>query len=275
MLLLAGESIVGGIADRSLGTPHAELWQTSWLQLKTLLPGVWLCFSLSYSRGNYREFLYRSRFLILAIFLLPITLALVYRAGLIELIPSDNGDGWLASYSVPAKILSGLLLAGALLILMNLERTFRAAVGTMQWRVKFVVLGLGLIFGARIYTLSQALLYSHEPLASVGIESGALLLGCVFIAVGYLRGGFGEIDIYPSRAALHTSITVLFAGVYLFVVGILAQIAARTRIATNFQLQALVILVAVAVLAVLLLSNQVRQAIERFISRHFKRPEHD
>ncbi|MDQ6622746.1 MAG: ATP-binding protein, partial [Verrucomicrobiota bacterium] len=42
-----------------------------------------------------------------------------------------------------------------------------------------------------------------------------------------------------------------------------------------FQLQALVILVAVAVLAVLLLSNQVRQAIERFISRHFKRPEHD
>ena len=39
---------------------------------------------------------------------------------------------------------------------MNLEQTFRSAVGTMRWRIKFVVLGLAVIFGAHLYVRSQA-----------------------------------------------------------------------------------------------------------------------
>ena len=53
---------------------------------------------------------------------------------------------------------------GTVLILMNLERTFRSAVGTMRWRIKFIVLGLGIVFGARIYTLKPgAALFSEQP----------------------------------------------------------------------------------------------------------------
>ena len=59
-----------------------------------------------------------------------------------------------------AKILNGSLLLATVLVLMNLEKTFRSAVGTMRWRIKFIVLGLGIVFGARIYTLSQGLLFS-------------------------------------------------------------------------------------------------------------------
>ena len=46
------------------------------------------------------------------------------------------------------------------MILNNLEKTFRSTVGTMRWRIKFVVLGLAVIFAGRIYTLSQDLLFS-------------------------------------------------------------------------------------------------------------------
>ena len=104
---------------------------------------------------------------------------------------------------------------------MNLERTFRGAVGTMQWRIKFLVLGLAVIFGARIYTRSQALVFSGHNNSLTEVEAIGLLVGCLLLSVGYFRSGFREIDVYPSRAVLQTSITVLLVGGYLFVIGVL------------------------------------------------------
>src|SRR4029077_3266349 len=42
-----------------------------------------------------------------------------------------------------------------------------------------------------------------------------------------------------------------------------------------FQLQAFVVLLGIVFLAALLLSNRIRQKISLFVSRHFKRPQHD
>ena len=260
MITLAVESTFGGL---SLGAPEPEA-SAFWLSLvavpKSLLPGIWLFFSLTYSRGNYREVLARSRLLLIAAFVVPVGLSALSWAGLVE---------------ERANIPNGLLLIATVMILMNLERTFRSAVGTMQWRIKFLVLGLGIIFGARIYTCSQGLLYSRTYLALINVETSALLLGCALMSIAYLRKGFSEIDVYPSHAVLQTSLTLLLVGGYLFVVGVLAQIVARTGKTKGFQMQAFVVLLGVAVLAVLLVSNRVRQNIQRFVSRHFKRPEHD
>jgi putative PEP-CTERM system histidine kinase len=275
MMTLSVESVLSAVSSTEFEPDRIALWQTFLLQAKSLLPGVWLCFSLTFSRGNYAEYLRRNRFLLGAAFVLPIMLAIAFRDRLVAVVPRGDPAEWWIGYSGMGKALNASLLIGTVLILTNLERTFRSAIGTMQWRIKFVVLGLGVIFGARIYTLSQALVYSGGPFPGSGIEIAAILIGCTFIAVGYLRGGFGAIDIYPSRAALHTSLTVLLAGAYLFVVGVLAQVVAHGGGSENFQLEALLILLGVAVLAVLLLSNRLRQSIELFISRHFKRPQHD
>jgi putative PEP-CTERM system histidine kinase len=134
---------------------------------------------------------------------------------------------------------------------------------------------LGIIFGARIYSATQTLLFSKGILVLSNVDSAALLVGCSLIVVAFLRNGFGEIDVYPSRAALHTSLTFVLAGAYLFVVGVLAQVVARTGKADAFQLQALMVLLAFAALAVALLSNRLRQKIGSLVSRHFKRPQYD
>ena len=131
-----------------------------------------------------------------------------------------------------------VILVGTVLVLMNLERTFRSAVGTMQWRIKFLILGLAIIFGARIYTRSQAMVFSGHNNSLTEVETIGLLVGCLLLGVGYFRSGFREIDVYPSRAILQTSITVSLVGGYLFVIGVLAQIVARYGGATSFQLQA-------------------------------------
>src|SRR3954454_1243473 len=175
MILLAAESTASGIAQRQVHATEAELWQTTCLALRSLLPSIWLCFSLTYSRGNYREFLGHSRLLLAAALLLPVSVVLIYRSELMMLVPGASGQDWVIRYTPAAKVLSAMLLVGALLILMNLERTFRSAVGTMQWRVKFVVLGLALIFGARFYTRSQALAYSGDTPTDALVEAGSLL----------------------------------------------------------------------------------------------------
>lgn len=274
MLTFALESVFGEMWHEALLPDDAAFWETLTLVTKSVLPGIWLCFSLTYSRGNPREFLARSRLLLLAVFLLPVGVALVFREQLAPVLPySQSGGSWWVHGA--AKTLNGLLLIATMLILTNLERTLRSAVGTMQWRIKFVVLGVGVAFGARVYTQSEALLFSADTLALINVEGVALLIGCALITFGYIRSGFREIDVYPSRAVLHTSVTVLLVGAYLFVVGVLAQIVTRTNWAGNFQLQAFVVLLGIVLLAVLLLSNRVRQNIRLFVSRHFKRPQHD
>jgi putative PEP-CTERM system histidine kinase len=131
------------------------------------------------------------------------------------------------------------------------------------------------IFGARLYVLAQELLYSAYDLRWSGIESGALLIGCVFLAVSYKRTGFVEIDVYPSRAVLRTSLTALIGGGYLFTVGVLANIARRLGSAESFQAVSFVVLLGVAGLAVLLLSDRLRQRIHGFVGRHFARAQYD
>ena len=252
--MFAAESALTGVSFTAVSAERVALWQTLTLLIKSLLPGTWLCFSLTYSRGNYREFLARSRLALVAMFLLPLALLTALRTPFIRVLPYQLPvQGWWINFGGPAKILNALILISTVLILMNLERTFRSAVGTMRWRIKFLVLGLGVVFGARIYTRSEALLFSGQSLALAGVETGSLLLGCILMAIAYFRSDFGDVDVYPSRTALHTSLTVLLVGGYLFAVGVLAQIVARMGGSGNFELQAFLVLLAIVFLSVLLL----------------------
>lgn len=272
MLTFALESLFGAIWHDAVIPEKADLFGTLTLLAKSFLPAFWLCFSLTYSRGNPRELPARSRLLILAAFLIPVSAFLIFLDRFVPIFPYV--ERWISA-DAAAKTLNGALLVAAVLILMNLERTFRAAVGTMQWRIKFIVIGLGIVFGARIYSLSQALLFSEGTPPLNDVATVALLIGCALMLVAFLRSGFGEIDVYPSHTVLRTSLTVLLVGSYLFIVGVLAQVVTRIGGSATFQLQAFVVLLGFALLALLLFSNRVRRNIGSFISRHFRRPQYD
>ncbi|MBA3883120.1 MAG: PEP-CTERM system histidine kinase PrsK [Chthoniobacterales bacterium] len=276
MLVFAIESICGCVLIGSTSADAVRRWETIDLFVRSFMPGGWLTFSLVFSRGNQREFLARSRVLLVAVYLLPVVAAFALRGPAVEVEPvvESPSELWIGFGSV-ASILNGCFLVSSVAILMNVEKTFRAAVGTMQWRIKFLTLGLAVIFGATIYTRSQTLLFSGHQVPLLNVEAAALLIGCSLIALGYFRSGFGEIDVYPSRTVLHTSLTVLLAGGYLFVVGVLAEVVARYGGAGSFRLQSVFVLVAVSLLGVLLLSDRLRQKTQNFISRHFRRPQHD
>jgi len=274
-------SVEAWLTALSLAADTAEgvqRWQTYVLWVKTLVPASWLAFSLSYSRGDYRGYLSRWRWTVLATFLLPVGVGIVVvfnPQSVLTALRGEEGGGWFVRYAGWCKWLQMGLVVCSVCILANLERTFRAAVGTMQWRIKYVVLGLGLVFGAKIYCRSQGLVFATYDLRISVVEYSALVMGCVLMVIGYARHGFGEIDLYPSRTVLQGSVVVLLVGLYLFVVGVLAQLAQVFGGTGNFQLQALVVLAGVVGLAILLLSERLRQKLRILISRHFHRPQHD
>ena len=151
----------------------------------------------------------------------------------------NAGQGWGLSFGQAGKIVNILCLIAAVMALNNLEKTFRSAVGTMRWRIKFLILGLAVIFASRIYSLSQDMLYPAHDLTLTDFESAALLVGCALITIAYLRNGFAEIDVYPSHSVLQGTITVVLAGGYLFAVGLLAQFITFLGGTGSFRTQAL------------------------------------
>jgi hypothetical protein len=59
MLILAGESLCAFAATRAPTAEAVEFWHGAMLALRTFIPAVWLAFSLTFSRGEYRDYLVR------------------------------------------------------------------------------------------------------------------------------------------------------------------------------------------------------------------------
>ena len=276
MTALAIDSIVTGLILRATQLSEVARWMTAAAIVECLIPVIWLSFSLTYSRSGYRAYLKSSRVALAAVGLVPIGLLAFYRDQLAQVIPGEApGEVWRLQFGPLSGLLNAVLLVAFVLILVNLEQTFRAAVGTMRWRIKYVVLALVVIFGARLYVSSQAILFSAPAIALWSVESGGLFIGCLFLTLAYTRTGWHEIDVHPSSAVLHSSLTMIIVGSYLFVVGVMAVLVRRFGGAEVFQLQAFVVLLGMAGLAVLLLSDRARQRLHRFVARHFKKAQHD
>jgi len=283
MVLLAIESIFSGLSWQAVAVSWNETavgqmveWQRCRLCASALLPGVWLFFALGYGRGNYREFLHRWKFLLLAAFILPVALAALDHDELIAPVwLKTDGACQLALGGLGGFFFFLLLLAGLVLVGINLEKTFRASVGVMRWRIKFMILGLAVLFVVRFCTSSQVLLSNRLDLRLQMVDAGALFVACLLMLRASFRAGHFDLDVYPSQAVLQSSLTVFLAGIYLLAIGVLAKVVALFRVGEGDLIRWFVFLVAAVLFAILLLSDRMRLQLSRFVSRHFQRPLYD
>jgi len=276
MGLLSAESIFSGLSQTALLPEQMVYWQNWRLVVVSLLPSTWLCFSLAYARGNYRESLAQWRYVLAGVSMVPVALALAFQGDLFAAIArEDSTRHWMLRLGVPGLVVSLVFLISAVLVLMNLERTLRASVGTIRWRIKFLVLCLGVLFVVRVYTGSQILLFRTVDLSLQPLDSAGLLVACLLILASLLRAGPFKVDVYPSHAVLRNSLTLLLAGIYLVIMGLLAQWVTLFGGSAAFHLKAFLVLISLALLALLVLSERVRWRIKQLVSRHFSRPLYD
>jgi hypothetical protein len=85
----AGESLRRHVACRVYSRKGGLLGGLT-LVTKSFLPGIWLCFSFTYSRGSSRGFPLRSRFLVLAALLVPVGVSLLFREQLAPVFRSER-----------------------------------------------------------------------------------------------------------------------------------------------------------------------------------------
>jgi len=240
------------------------------------LPASWLVFALTFARGNHREFLRKWLPVVAFLVVIPLGLALLqWESWISQAIWTERAGHWVFPITLAGKFLHVIMVISAVLIITNLEWTFRAAIGASRWKIKYAVLGVGIFFGVRIFSSSQVILYMANNVQLISLNSTALALACLLLGIWIYRSRIAEADIYPSTAALHKSVTVLLAGAYLVVVGVFAKMVATLDEDEGFPIKALIILVAMVGLGGLTLSDRVSQATRLFVSRHFKRPTHD
>lgn len=276
LVVLAAEAILVGLAFHSTDPEQRLFCQMLALFAMAGIPGPWILFSLTYSRGNWQVFLRKWQLLIFAAFLLPLAIVAVFgERCVVRLQPTPLSEDWSLQLAWPGSAVVFLVLLSSVFVLVNLERTFRASVGTMRWRIKYMVLALALLFGVQVYTSSQMLLSAGDLASLALIKAVALLLACGLMGLAVLRAGIFQVDVYPSQTLIQHSLTIIIAGIYLFIVGVLAKVVATYGGSGALLTNAALILVSLVGLTVIILSERFRERIKRLVSRHFKRPHYD
>ena len=225
LLLLTGDRLLAAFSLEATTLGAVERWQQWRMLVLALLPGTWLIFSLTYARLNAGIFLRKWRFIWPAGLVVPPLLVLVFREDLFRALDADRTERWILDLATPATALFCVLLLLCVLVLANLERTFRASVGTMRWRIKFMLLGVGILFVTEIYATSQAVLYHSIAASMETLTAIAVFLAMIVLARHLLRTTRFENEVYPSQAILEGSIILGLSAAYLLGVGIFTYFA--------------------------------------------------
>ena len=276
MALLAVEEILRGISYGAVLPDDVLYWEKRILAVSTLVPAVWLAFSVTYARVDYRTLLAKWKWGVLAIGIAPALLVVLYRRSLFTgLIQLDGPARWIMELTGLGKVLELFFLAVSVLILFNLEQTIRSSVGRVRWQIKFMALGVGCLFALKIYLTSQAVLFSRLDTGFGPVSALALLAANLLFTLSILRGRALTMDVYLSGAAIRNSLTIVLAGIYLLLVGVLAHFARYFSVSSSLPLDAFIVFLALTALGVLLLSNRLRRRLRLFVSAHFRRPIYD
>ena len=135
-------------------------WKRFTLAVESLLPPVWLWFTLTYARQNeprsisllQRLLLAASPLFAVSVLLLPVT-SFFYSP--------DFSSEKVLFLGNAGYIFYILLLIYLVIPLINLEMTLTSATHTSRWKIKFELLGAGMLLAVMIFYYSQG--SSSEP----------------------------------------------------------------------------------------------------------------
>jgi len=276
MVLFALEAGLSGLAYQSTSLDNFLFWYRLQLITASFLPAIWLIFSLSFARANYSEQISKWKWILLLSFVLPVSTITLFNDSFIAGRPilTDASTLYIRiGWSGYIWFLSWVICS--VMILMNIERTFRHATGHMRWQTKFMFLGIGSIFGVHLFTDSQTILFKGVNTSLILVDFGAILVADILILRSFFRGSPLNVSVHLSHQFLYNSFTILIIGIYFISIGVLSWISLHFEWIKDVHLLIFLVFVTVIGLATILLSDRLRMKRKYFISRHFKRPQYD
>src|SRR3990172_3192009 len=238
-----------------------------------LAPG-WFLFSLTFIRSNYKELLARWKFAVAGLYLgAAFFLLWINSYALIDL--PFNDVYTIFPLGTVGKYFYLYLLIGILLCLVQIENPLRFSLGSNRRTTKYVIIGVGSVLAYHIYLASQAILFSFLDISYLPVTSIVILISSIITMFAVVRSKLLDVNIFVSRYIIYNSFTVLFAGAYLLVVGIVAQGIKMTGGTYDTFWSVLFTFTAILCLVVAVLSTGFRRRLQLFITRHFYRHKYE
>lgn len=167
-----------------------------------------------------------------------------------------------------------LLIVLALEVLILLEVMYRQA-NKDQWAYKPLVLYLGAIHLFEFVTYANATMVNQVELGYVAARGFIYFLLIPFLVVAIRRISHWGVDIFISRdVVLHSSL-LLVAGAYLFVMALAGYAINYVGGSWGATVQIILVVMSLALLASVFLSNSFRTKIKVFITKHFFANQYD
>jgi putative PEP-CTERM system histidine kinase len=276
MLALAGADAAWFALVHSSSASALLLWQRIILATHIVMLPAWYLFTASFGSRDFREGIRRQRLVVWGIGVMSFFfLCLVPTEYVIQgILVRDNGSilfplGW------AGKALMVASMALSMVILSNLETTYRRANRETRWKIEFLVLGLFGILGFQIFWFSRTLLnsaivpHSFRAQGFVHVTAGALVI------FSLVRHRLLNVDVFVSRYVVYRSLTLLLVGTYLFLLGIGRDAVHLLGLQLGPWASAALLAAASLPLAILLLTEGFQRRVKIFFDRHFYKQKYD
>ena len=188
-----------------------------------------------------------------------------------------NHEGEIFFERPEGLIIWGFILLGLFIGMSRLEQILRSFPDPLRYRLKYVLIGLG---GLACISIAQAIQILLVPVwrQDYAWAGGIAAFSCILLmgfGVGRWRVQHLSQKVQLSHRALYTSLTVLFVGGYLILVGMVSEVIQQTGWEFKESLGVVVMFLACLSLVVVMLSRQARAEFKQFVSRHFFRTKYD
>jgi hypothetical protein len=178
------------------------------------MPITWLTFVLTFAHADIKQILSKRRMLLIALLFASLVF-LLFTGSDAFLYPGSD-----MNTSIPVLKLGPVgrwfyiyMLLSSVLILAQLENTFRSASESQRWQIKFLIVGIGTIFTFSIYTSSQTLLFSTIFAQLIPMEAILILIALGMMAFSLVRHRNLEVDLFVSRHVVYGSVIFIASGI--------------------------------------------------------------
>jgi putative PEP-CTERM system histidine kinase len=248
-------------------------WKRGVLTCESLLPLLWLSYSIFFARKGGLKTLTVFQKSALVFPLLFVSIPFLFPPEALFYAP-DFPSEKLIFLNAPGYTFYFCLLLLLVLILANLERDIMALPAQERYRVKFEIVGAGVIIAMLIVYYSQGLLYRTLNMALIPERSVVVLLGIGLMFYSFARRG-GLTRLYVSRDLAYRSVVVLIVGSYFIVLGLLGEGMRYLGSSSQEGFFYVIAFLGGLFTVVLLLSETLKRKLKVFFHKNFYQQKYD
>lgn len=275
MAAMAVEALAAlALAEYTDSPGERLLWLRLYVSAGLLLLVPWTLFTLALATPWWRPLPATGRRVVLGLAAAAVGLAVAAWHPTAFEVSELEGPFYAVRLGTIGRLAATLQLLSTVAILAGLEAALRMSRGEARWRTKYLVLGLGGIFLARFYFLSQTSLFNVLLVSYMVAMAATFLVGSALVAVSLGRDRLG-IELSVSRDVVYRSVAVGVLGLYLFAVGGLGWLFNRLGMPEELVWGSVVVFVSALALAAVMLSEAVRWRIKRFLAVNVYRSKYD